>query len=263
MIAPEALLSVKDLTVRYGPIEAVHGISFEVREGEIVCLIGPNGAGKTSTLLAISGVQRAAGGTIRFKGEETHRLPGHRIAALGIGHVPEGRRIFPRMSVWENLAMGTYAQRRLPHREDLDSVYSLFPVLRVRERQLAGTLSGGEQQMLALARCLVARPRLLLLDEPSMGLAPLFVQSIFALITEINQREPKVTMLLVEQNARMALRIGHRAYVLESGTIHLSGPCSELLTNDAVRAAYLGGSVSEAQPAGDAQEGHRVERSRD
>jgi branched-chain amino acid transport system ATP-binding protein len=239
------ILDVSNLRVRYGPIEAVHGISFDIRQGEIVALIGPNGAGKTSTLLAISGVQRPAAGTVRFMGEEIQRLPGHRIAALGLGHVPEGRRIFSRMSVWENLAMGTYAQRRLPGADDLDSVYSLFPVLKDRQRQMAGTLSGGEQQMLALARCLVARPRLLLMDEPSMGLSPILVQSIFKLITMINRQEPRVTMLLVEQNARMALRIGHRAHVLESGNISVSGDCKDLLANDAVRAAYLGGSVSD------------------
>ncbi|MCC7104440.1 MAG: ABC transporter ATP-binding protein [Chloroflexi bacterium] len=234
----ELVLEVHGLKVRYGPIEAVHGIDLEVRRGEIVTIIGANGAGKTSTLLAISGVQRATAGVVRFLGQEIQDLPGHRIAAMGLGHVPEGRRVFPRMSVWENLAMGTYARRTVPSAEDLERVFKLFPVLKERLRQLAGTLSGGEQQMLAIGRALVARPQLLLLDEPSMGLAPRLVATIFALIREINAAG--VTMLLVEQNARMALRAADRAYVLESGAVTLQAPAESLLDDDAVRAAYLG-----------------------
>ena len=244
----EVVLDVRGLKVRYGPIEAVHGIDIEVRRGEIVTIIGANGAGKTSTLLAISGVQRAAAGSIHFEGTAIQGLPGHRIAALGLGHVPEGRRIFPQMSVWENLAMGTYASRRLPSPEDLERIFGLFPILKERLRQLGSTLSGGEQQMLAIARALVARPRLLVLDEPSMGLAPRLVQTIFALLKEVN--ETGVTMLLVEQNARMALRLAHRAYVLESGAVTLTAPAAALLDDDAVRAAYLGTPTAGREPLG-------------
>jgi branched-chain amino acid transport system ATP-binding protein len=242
----DSVLDVKDLRVRYGPIQAVHGIDLHVRRGEIVCLIGANGAGKTSTLLAISGALRPSGGHVTFMGRPIHNLPGHHIAALGLAHVPEGRRIFPRMTVWENLAMGTYAKKKEPTADDLDRVFELFPVLRERARQPGGTLSGGEQQMLAFARALVARPRLLLLDEPSMGLAPRLVADVFALIAEINDQGAGVSILLVEQNARMALRTASRAYVLESGSIMLSGAAKDLLDSDAVRAAYLGGSLATA-----------------
>ncbi len=241
---PAPVLEVRGLKVRYGPIEAVHGINFAVHQGEIVCLIGANGAGKTSTLLAVSGALRPSAGTVTFMGREIHNLSGHRIAALGLVHVPEGRRIFPRMTVWENLAMGTYAKKTLPSGEDLAMVFDLFPVLRERERQLGGTLSGGEQQMLAFARALVARPRLLLLDEPSMGLSPRLVADVFALITEINRTGAGVSILLVEQNARMALRTADRAYVLESGSIALTGAAKDLLDSDSIRAAYLGGSLA-------------------
>ena len=240
---PDAVLEVKGLKVRYGPIEAVHGIDFSVRRGEIVCLVGANGAGKTSTLLAISGALRPSAGTVIFRGLEIHNLSGHRIAAMGLAHAPEGRRIFPRMTVWENLAMGTYAKKTLPSDEDLAMVFDLFPALKERQGQLGGTLSGGEQQMLAFARALVARPELLLLDEPSMGLSPRLVGSVFAVIAEINNQGRGVSILLVEQNARMALRTADRAYVLESGSVVLSGVAKDLLDSDAVRAAYLGGSV--------------------
>jgi branched-chain amino acid transport system ATP-binding protein len=240
----DTVLEVKGLRVRYGPIQAVHGIDFHVHRGEIVCLIGANGAGKTSTLLALSGALRPSGGEVAFMGRPIHNLPGHRIAALGLAHVPEGRRIFPRMTVWENLAMGTYAKKVVPTDEDLARVFDLFPVLRERAHQPGGTLSGGEQQMLAFVRALVARPRLLLLDEPSMGLAPRLVADVFALIANINAHGAGVSILLVEQNARMALRTATRAYVLESGSIVLSGAAKDLLDSDAVRAAYLGGSLA-------------------
>ncbi len=236
--APPAL-AVRNLKIAYGPIEAVHGIDLEIDAGEIVSIIGANGAGKTSTLHAISGVHRAAAGSIEFGGQRIDRWPAHRVAAAGIAHVPEGRRIFTRMTVWENLAMGTYASGALPGDAELDHVFGLFPVLKERLRQLGGTLSGGEQQMLAMARALVSRPTLLLLDEPSMGLAPQLVARVFDLIGEINRSG--VSILLVEQNAQMALRIANRAYVLESGRVRLSGDSSALLNSKEVQAAYLGG----------------------
>jgi branched-chain amino acid transport system ATP-binding protein len=235
----DVLLETKGLKVRYGQIEAVHGIDMAVHRGEIVTLIGANGAGKTSTLLAISGVQRPAAGIVRFMGQEIQRLPGHRIAALGLSHVPEGRRIFGRMTVWENLAMGTYAQGRTPNSSELGWIYELFPVLEQRSSQVAGTLSGGEQQMLAIGRALVGKPQLLLLDEPSMGLAPKLVQSIFGLLVQINKAG--VTMLLIEQNARMALKVADRAYVLESGHVTRTANANEVLDDAALRTAYLGG----------------------
>jgi branched-chain amino acid transport system ATP-binding protein len=232
-------LEVSDLKVRYGPIEAVHGIDLTVNAGEIVSIIGANGAGKTSSLLAISGVHRAAAGTVVFRGARIESWPAHTVAAAGIAHVPEGRRIFPRMTVWENLAMGTYANHRLPSSEDLDYVFSLFPILKDRLGQIGGTLSGGEQQMLAMGRALVARPSLMMLDEPSMGLAPQMVARVFDLIREINRAG--IAILLVEQNARMALSASQRGYVLETGRVRLSGTAAELLDNAAVQAAYLGG----------------------
>lgn len=232
-------LSVRGLTVSYGQIEAVQGIDLDVSEGEIVALVGANGAGKTSTLLAISGVQRAAAGSIIFSGQNVSGWPAHRIAPEGMAHVPEGRRIFPRMSVWENLAMGTYAMKRMPDTADLERVFALFPILRNRLTQAAGTLSGGEQQMLAMARALVAGPKLLLLDEPSMGLAPQLVERVFELIRQVN--EAGVSILLVEQNAEMALSIAGRAYVLENGRIRVAGDAAKLLQDEDIRAAYLGG----------------------
>jgi branched-chain amino acid transport system ATP-binding protein len=234
-----ASLAVRDLKVAYGPIEAVHGISLDIAPGEIVSVIGANGAGKTSTLLAISGVHRASGGTVALNGERIERWQAHRIAGAGVAHVPEGRRIFPRMTVWENLAMGSYAARTVPGEADLERIFVLFPAIRSRLRQQGGTLSGGEQQMLAMARALVARPSLLLLDEPSMGLAPQLVEVVFRLISEISRSG--VSILLVEQNAEMALTVADRAYVLEGGRVRLSGEGSALLNNREIQAAYLGG----------------------
>ncbi len=235
----DALLELRDVRIRYGAIEAVKGISLSVSEGEIVTLIGGNGAGKTTTLRTISGVKRPADGSIRFRGERIDGLPAHQVVARGIGHAPEGRRIFSRMSVRENLGMGAYGrtdQRGV--REDLERVYSLFPVLKERERQAGGTLSGGEQQMLAIGRALMGRPQLLMLDEPSMGLAPLLVERIFSLIADIHAQG--TTVLLIEQNAHMALRLADRGYVIESGEIVLEDRAQALLGNDAVRKAYLG-----------------------
>jgi branched-chain amino acid transport system ATP-binding protein len=231
------LLRVDGLRVSYGAIEALRNISFEVDEGEIVTLLGANGAGKTTTLRTISGLLRPKGGTIEFDGRQVGGTAPHDIVAAGIGHVPEGRRIFPRMSVYENLQMGAY-RRRGDISADVERVYDLFPVLRERHQQEGGTLSGGEQQMLAIGRALMSRPRLLLLDEPSMGLAPLIVLKIFEIIREIN--EAGTTVLLVEQNAAQALRLATRGYVLETGEVVMTDTASALLTNDRVRAAYLG-----------------------
>lgn len=233
------MLQVQDLRVAYGDIEALHGVSLDVAEGEIVTLIGANGAGKSTTLRAISGLVRARSGRILFRGQEITRTPAHRIVALGIGHVPEGRKIFTEMTVQENLELGAYIADPRRFREDLEAVFERFPRLRERRRQAAATLSGGEQQMLALGRALMLRPRLLLLDEPSMGLSPRLVQEIFGIIAELNQAG--TTILLVEQNAAMALSIAHRAYVLETGRVVLHGPARELQNHPAVRAAYLGG----------------------
>jgi branched-chain amino acid transport system ATP-binding protein len=232
------ILELKDLKVAYGPIEAVHGIDLSVGHGEIVTLIGANGAGKSSTLLAISGIQRAAAGAVVFAGAAITRMPAHRIASLGLAHVPEGRRVFPRMTVRENLMMGAYSKAHVDD-ADLERVLELFPILSQRANQLGGTLSGGEQQMLAIGRALISKPSLLLLDEPSMGLAPQVVEKIFDVIADINRAG--VSVLLVEQNAEMALEIAHRAYVIESGRIRLSGSGKSLLDNPEVKAAYLGG----------------------
>ncbi|HEV8421562.1 MAG TPA: ABC transporter ATP-binding protein [Actinomycetota bacterium] len=237
----EALLEVRDVHVRYGAIEAVKGISFRVDQGEIVTLIGSNGAGKTTTLKTLSGARRPSAGTISFRGERIDRTPAHRIVELGVCQAPEGRRIFARMSVRDNLAMGAFARKdRGAIEEDLKRVHGLFPVLKERERQAGGTLSGGEQQMLAVGRALMARPLLLMLDEPSLGLAPIFVRRIFELLREIH--EQGTTILLVEQNANQALKLAHRGYVLESGSITLEDRAEALLGNDAVRRAYLGES---------------------
>ena len=234
----DRLLEVRGLRVRYGGIEAVHGIDLDVERGEIVAIIGANGAGKSSTLLAISGIGRVADGTIRFDGAAIQRSPTHRIASLGLAHVPEGRAIFPRMSVRENLAMGTYALGRDPVESELERIYSLFPILKERQRQPGGTLSGGEQQMLAIGRGLISGPSLLMLDEPSMGLAPILVKGIFDLLRTINAAG--VSVLLVEQNARMALQLASRAYVFENGRVVLAERASTLLDDDRVRASYLG-----------------------
>ena len=230
------LLELENVSVRYGVRRALESINLKVEEGEIVALLGANGAGKSTTLRAISGLVPAKG-SIRFAGEEISGRAPHEVVAAGVSQVPEGRRIFPQMSVRENLEMGAY-QRRDVSEADFTRVYELFPVLRERERQEGGTLSGGEQQMLAIGRALMARPRLLLLDEPSLGLAPLYVARILAIIKEI--REAGTTVLLVEQNAAAALRLADRGYVLETGSVVMAGPAAVLLADARVRAAYLG-----------------------
>jgi branched-chain amino acid transport system ATP-binding protein len=238
-----ALLEVEDLRVAYGKIEAVKGISFSVEAGQVVTLIGTNGAGKTTTLRTISGLLRPAAGRVVFEGRAIDTMPAHEVLGVGIGHVPEGRRVFPRMSVVENLEMGAY-QRKGGNRETMERVFELFPVLSERKSQDGGTLSGGEQQMLAIGRALMSRPRLLLLDEPSMGLAPLIVAKIFEIISEINN--DGTTVLLVEQNAAQALKLAGRGYVLETGSIVMSDDAQTLLSDDRVRAAYLGEEIGAA-----------------
>ncbi len=233
----EPILTVKDLTVHYGGIEAVKGISLEVREGEIVTLIGANGAGKSSTLRSIAGLVKPAGGEITFRGDNITGRDSAVIVKKGITLVPEGRRIFPDLTVLENLKVGAYL-RNDDITGDIQWVYELFPRLKERSWQAGGTLSGGEQQMLAVGRALMARPKLIMMDEPSLGLAPLVVKDIFSIIKTINQQG--VTILLIEQNANMALKVADKAYVMETGRITLTGTGKELLTNDAVRAAYLG-----------------------
>jgi branched-chain amino acid transport system ATP-binding protein len=238
--APE-LLEVVDLEVRYGAIRAIKGISFHVGEGEIVALLGANGAGKTTTQKTISGMLRPSAGRITFLGQRIDGVPAHELIRLGICHAPEGRHVFPRMTVAENLDMGAFRFKKIDH-ADLDRVLELFPRLQERYRQVAGTLSGGEQQMLAIGRALMGKPRLLLLDEPSMGLAPMVVAQIFDIVREIN--ESGVTVLLVEQNAAQALALADRGYVLETGELVLHGTGSELLADDRVRAAYLGEEIA-------------------
>lgn len=234
------MLEVKALNVSYGTIQALHEISFEVREGEIVTLIGANGAGKTTTLHSISGLLPVKSGEVRFLGQSLVGIPPHRIVEMGLAQVPEGRRIFPGLTVKENLEMGAYTRKdRDKLKQDYEMVYTRFPRLKERERQLAGTLSGGEQQMLAMGRTLMSRPKLMLMDEPSMGLAPLLVKEIFNIIQDLNREG--TTVLLVEQNAHMALSIAHRAYVLETGRIVLQGEARELAKSEEVRKAYLGG----------------------
>ena len=235
------MLEVSGLEVRYGSVTAVKGISLEVAEGEVVAIIGPNGAGKTSTLRAITGLVPTASGRVVFRGTDVSRWKAHRIVTLGLGHAPEGRRLFPQMTVMENLRMGAY-RRRGPAEigRTLAQVEELFPRLAERRAQLAGTLSGGEQQMLAIGRALMAEPRLLVLDEPSFGLAPMIVREIGRIVRSIN-RERGVSVLLVEQNARMALGIAGRAYVMETGRVALSGPSATLAESPHVKAAYLGG----------------------
>ena len=233
----DVILSIKDLKVSYGGIEAVKGISFDVRQGEIVTLIGANGAGKSSTLRSIAGLVRPSGGSITFEGEDITNADPTGIVKRGITLVPEGRRIFADLTVLENLKIGAYL-RRDDIKEDLEWVYSLFPRLKERSWQAGGTLSGGEQQMLAVGRALMSRPKLIMMDEPSLGLAPIVVRGIFDIIREINQRG--TTILLIEQNANMALQTANTGYVLETGRITLSGSGGELLKNEAVQAAYLG-----------------------
>ena len=235
-------LEARELTVHYGNVNALRGVSFHVDQGEIVTLIGSNGAGKTSSLMAISNlIQGTRRGTVEFGGEDITHLAPSKIVKLGISHVPEGRHIFPKLTVEENLLMGTFGAKRYDKAKaaaTLEEIYQMFPRLRERHNQLAGTLSGGEQQMLAVGRALMSRPKLMMLDEPSLGLAPLVVQDIFSIIREINKQG--VTVLLIEQNANMALKIADLAYVLETGNITMSGTGAELLANEKVREAYLG-----------------------
>ena len=233
------MLDVKNINVYYGAIHAVKDISFQVNEGEIVTLIGANGAGKTTTLQTVSGLLHTRTGSIEFLGQPIQNVPASKLVGRGLAQVPEGRRVFPDMTVLENLKIGAYLRRdKAEIEKDIQWVYSLFPRLEERSWQLAGTLSGGEQQMLAVGRALMSRPKLMMLDEPSLGLAPLVVQDIFSIIREINRQE--VTVLLVEQNAKMALDIANRAYVLETGTIKMEGEATELANNIEVRKAYLG-----------------------
>ena len=235
------MLSVKNLEVCYGAISALGDVSFSIEAGRIVTLIGANGAGKTTTLRTISGLLRPKSGTITFKGEEITRVSPHKIVARGLCHVPEGRMIFGNLTVDENLAMGAYLQTdKVRIAKNRDYVFSIFPRLKERLAQAAGTLSGGEQQMLAIGRALMSDPKLLMLDEPSLGIAPKLISTIFEKIVEIN-RNHGLTILLVEQNARLALEISHDAYVLETGRVVLNGPSAELRTNPELKAAYLGG----------------------
>ena len=235
------ILDVNDLNVYYRGIHAIKNISFNIKKGEIVSLIGANGAGKTSTLHAISGLVPIKSGEISLNGENVTNIEAHKLVSLGMAHVPEGRRIFTELTVLENLEMGAYTRNDTEQiKEDINHMFTLFPRLAERKKQLAGTMSGGEQQMLAMARALMSSPSLLLLDEPSMGLAPLLVQEIFNIIERINKEE-NVTVLLVEQNANMALSIADRGYVLETGKIILEGTGKELLSNPEIKKAYLGG----------------------
>ncbi|KUG04361.1 branched-chain amino acid transport atp-binding protein livf [hydrocarbon metagenome] len=234
------MLKVNEIDVYYGAIHALKKVSIEVQQGSIVTLIGANGAGKTSTLKSISGLLKPRAGSIEFEQQDISRKTPEKIVEMGISQVPEGRRVFPNMTVLENLEMGAYLRKDKKEIEkDLDSVFMRFPRLQERRKQLAGTLSGGEQQMLAIGRALMAKPRLLLMDEPSMGLAPLLVKEIFEIIKDINQKG--TTILLIEQNANMALSIADQAYVIETGEIVLKGTASELLRSDEVKKAYLGG----------------------
>ncbi|MCR4634216.1 MAG: ABC transporter ATP-binding protein [Erysipelotrichaceae bacterium] len=234
------MLRVNDLKVRYGMIEAIKGISFEVDDSEIVTLIGANGAGKTTTMHTISGLIRAASGNIELDGKDITKMPAHKIVEMGIAQCPERRRVFAQQSVEDNLFLGAYTRKDKDEiRKDLENVYELFPRLKERSTQMAGTLSGGEQQMLAMGRALMAKPKIMLLDEPSMGLSPLLVREIFDIIKNINSQG--VTILLVEQNAKMALSIANRAYVIETGRIVMSGTGKELLNSEDIKKAYLGG----------------------
>ncbi len=235
-----ALLEVKGLEVYYGVIQALKGIDFEVNEGEIVTLIGANGAGKTTTMQSVIGLIPPKAGTVSFEGKEITHLPCHKIVSLGMSQVPEGRRIFQELTVYQNLLMGAYIQKdKKAIKEDIEKIYARFPRLEERKNQIAGTLSGGEQQMLAMGRALMSRPKLLMLDEPSMGLSPLLVDEVFTIIKDLNKEG--TTVLLVEQNAGKSLAISDRAYVLENGKIVLSGTGEELLQSEEVKKAYLGG----------------------
>jgi len=232
------MFKLSDIFVSYGMIAALKGVSLEVRQGEIVALIGANGAGKSTTLMSISGVERLTAGSIRYNDRQISGMPSHEIVALGISQVPEGRRILPRMTVRENLEMGAFLRDKRQIEPDMDRVFGMFPALADRSKQLGGTLSGGEQQMLAIGRALMSRPKLLLLDEPSLGLAPIIVSRIFKIIEEINGQG--TTILLVEQNAKAALRLATRAYVMESGKIVMQGPAAELANDPGIKKAYLG-----------------------
>ena len=233
------ILKVENMNVYYGAIHAIKGISFHVDQGEVVTLIGANGAGKSTTLQTVSGLLRSRTGSIQFCGESISNVPSHKIVEKGLAQVPEGRRIFLQMSVEENLEMGAYTQSASGVEADLEKVYAQFPRLKERRRQIAGTLSGGEQQMLAIGRALMSHPKLLMLDEPSMGLAPILVEQIFDIIRQLHKEG--TTILLVEQNAQMALSVADRAYVMETGKITLSGTGAELAASDEVKKAYLGG----------------------
>lgn len=231
------MLEVKNLAVSYGAIKAIHGVSLEVHDGEVVSLIGANGAGKTTILRTISGLKKADDGEIRFNGTDLRKMEPSKIITLKLAHVPEGRHIFPQMTVEENLEMGAFTDRK-DMEANMEEVFERFGRLKERRRQLAGTLSGGEQQMLAVGRALMAKPNMILMDEPSMGLSPLLVKEIFSIIKEVNRKG--ITVLLVEQNAKMALSISSRAYVMETGKITISGNAGELLRDDRVKRAYLG-----------------------
>ncbi len=234
-----AMLEVRNLHVHYGVIEAIKGINFDVNQGEVIALIGANGAGKTTTLHTVSGLIAPSEGTVTFEGKDITKTPGHKIVSMGMAHVPEGRRVFAELTVLQNLKMGAYTRSDKKEIQDsLEMVYKRFPRLLERKNQLAGTLSGGEQQMLAMGRALMSKPSIILMDEPSMGLSPIFVNEIFDIIKEVSAQG--TTVLLVEQNAKKALSIADRAYVLETGKIVLDGKASDLMNNDAIKKAYLG-----------------------
>lgn len=233
------MLEVKDLEVYYGMIQAIKGISFEVNEGEVIALIGANGAGKTTTLHTITGLLQAKSGSIVFEGKDITKTPGYKIVSMGMAHVPEGRRVFANLSVYENLKLGAYTRKdKAEIAESIENVYKRFGRLEERRDQIAGTLSGGEQQMLAMGRALMSKPKIILMDEPSMGLSPLYVNEIFDIIKEIS--ESGTTVLLIEQNAKKALAIADRAYVLETGKIVLSGDADQLMNDESIKKAYLG-----------------------
>lgn len=234
-----SMLEIKDLEVYYGMIQAIKGVSFDVNEGEVIALIGANGAGKTTILHTITGLLNAQKGSVWFEGKDITKVPAHKIVSMGMAHVPEGRRVFANLTVLQNLKMGAYTRKdKTEIEQTLDSIYKRFPRLMERQNQLAGTLSGGEQQMLAMGRALMSHPKIILMDEPSMGLSPIFVNEIFDIIKSVSASG--TTVLLVEQNAKKALSIADRAYVLETGKIVLSGKASDLLNNDSIKKAYLG-----------------------
>ena len=234
-----AMLEIRDIQVYYGMIQAIKGISLDVNEGEVIALIGANGAGKTTTLHTITGLLKPKAGSIMFEGKDITKVPAHKIVSMGMAHVPEGRRVFSQLSVLQNLKLGAYTRNdKNEIEESLANVYKRFPRLEERKNQMAGTLSGGEQQMLAMGRALMSKPKIILMDEPSMGLSPIFVNEIFSIIKDVSA--DGVTVLLVEQNAKKALSIADRAYVLETGTITLEGDAKELLNNDSIKKAYLG-----------------------